>query len=1047
MSIPLSIYYLLERSYKKECCKKENNSSKAFWIKELDKNEISNICNKYNINEEELFNGTYVATPGAEEKITKLLNEWEIINIDNVELPDEYNSKNEMLFEPFYTPLVKMGIAKLREIYGNMKKEVEIGFIESLFSKLVACSIRTLILEMQICKKANELKGNSPEEEYQYFNKILAKKEYRESIFKEYPLLLRIILEAIENCVNNYRNFLLRIENDHSLIVNQLCRGKEFVSIEKIDSQISDTHHGGVSVFKVQLDNGYQILYKPHQVFNEIKYLQIYEWCASKCGVSPYIYKIINQDNYGWVEFVKYERCNSNKEVENYFYRFGIQTFIVYLLGAGDIHYENLIAHGEHPVIVDCETMLENKYISDEDNAYGLVSEYINSSVLHSGLLPYFTWRNKEFGVDFSALNGIEEQKVPILMPMIANERTSNMEMIYDYPKVSGKQNVVALSSTKINPSDYSSFVINGFADIYNYVQNHKVETKDFLSNLSLEKIISRQLMQNTQRYALLISASYHPSALKNGRERELLLSKALESVGLNNEKERFVADSEICEMLDNDVPYFYTKPSSKDLYSASGSIYRNYFKENALEELQVKINSLSDKDLMLEKEFIKASLMPTNQAQKKSSVRKQLYFKEGQNVHFECYVMEKCIRKIADDIEKLAFYNNQMNKVNWIAASRDGYDQNIHWRFFPIDYFLYDGISGLAVFYAAVQLLNIGNNRYEKLLNAVINSLFEYTDKYAEENIKNRWTEIGGFSGETSIIYTYMYLFKLLRKSEFLEYGCKHALLLEDRVREENNCDILCGNAGVIHVFCKLFEMTNNDKFIKIAQSAADQLLASVKVQTIGVGWSSEEFPHPLAGFAHGNAGIAYTLMEIWKITNRKEYLDLAVRAMDYENTLFDEDDSNWKDIRNVNGMQNDQQGIRPIAWCHGASGILLSRIEMLKICPQNMKERLYHDMEEAAKTVIRGGMFKDYCLCHGTLGNLLILSEYNKIVKNESLNNAIIETINNIAREIAEGEYVSQQNNSPFFNGFMLGKAGMGYAILKFLYPNLPNILSLEL
>lgn len=1047
MNIPSNIYYLLERNYKKGCYERENNSTEASWVKGLDKNEISNICKKYDINREELFNGTYVATSSAEEKIINLLNEWKNVSIENVELPEEYNSKNEMLFEPFYTPLVKMGISKLREISGNIKKEVEIGFIEFLFSKLVACSIRTLIFEMQICKKAKELKGNSPEEEYQYFNKILTKKDYRESIFKEYPVLLRIILEVIKNCIDNYRQFLLRIESDHSLIVDQLCEGKEFISIKKVDGQMSDTHHGGASVFKVTLDNGYQILYKPHQVFNEIKYLQLYEWCASKCNIFPYIYKIIDKDNYGWVEFVTYEGCDNKKEIENYFYRFGIQTFIVYLLGAGDIHYENLIVHGEHPVIVDCETMLENKYINDEDNAYSCVSSYINNSVLHSGLLPYFTWRNKEFGVDFSALNGINEQKVPILMPMITNEKTSNMKMIYDYPKVSGKQNVVTFCNKKINPTEYSTIIIAGFADIYNYVQNNKEEAKKFLSNLNLEKIISRQLMQNTQRYALLISTSYHPSALNNGRERELLLSKALESVGLDNEKQRFVADSEICEMLNNDVPYFYTKPNSKDLYSTSGNIYRNYFKDSSLEGLQEKINNLSDKDLMLQKEFIKASLMPTNQEQNKSPMHKQLSLNKSCDEHFNCHEMEKCISKIADDIEKVVFYNNQMDKASWIAASRDGYDQNIHWRFFPMDYFLYDGISGLAIFYSAIQVFDLENKRYNNLLKAIINSLFEYTDKFAEENIRNKWTEIGAFSGETSIVYTYLYLYKLCNKNEFLEYGSRHALLLENRLMKDNNYDILCGNAGAIHIFCKLYEMTNNEKFIKMAQSAADQLLTDAKVQAIGVGWSNEEFPCPLAGFAHGNAGIAYSLMELWKITNRQEYLDLAVRAIDYENSLFDKDDSNWKDIRSVNGMRNDEKGIRPIAWCHGAGGILLSRVEMLKICPQNMKERLHYDMERAAKTVIRGGMFKDYCLCHGTLGNLLILNEYNKIAKNEALNNTIIEMINNVSREIAEGEYISQQNNSPFFNGFMLGRAGMGYAVLKFLYPNLPNILSLEL
>ena len=48
--------------------------------------------------------------------------------------------------------------------------------------------------------------------------------------------------------------------------------------------------------------------------------------------------------------------CKNESEVEHYYFRMGIHLFLGYALGATDLHGENIIAHGEYPVIIDMET-------------------------------------------------------------------------------------------------------------------------------------------------------------------------------------------------------------------------------------------------------------------------------------------------------------------------------------------------------------------------------------------------------------------------------------------------------------------------------------------------------------------------------------------------------------------------------------------------------------------------------------------------------------------------------------------------------------------
>ena len=47
-------------------------------------------------------------------------------------------------------------------------------------------------------------------------------------------------------------------------------------------------------------------------------------------------------------------------EVERFYQRFGLLVALTYVLHTGDLHFENIIAVNEYPVLLDCETLLCN---------------------------------------------------------------------------------------------------------------------------------------------------------------------------------------------------------------------------------------------------------------------------------------------------------------------------------------------------------------------------------------------------------------------------------------------------------------------------------------------------------------------------------------------------------------------------------------------------------------------------------------------------------------------------------------------------------------
>ena len=99
--------------------------------------------------------------------------------------------------------------------------------------------------------------------------------------------------------------------------------------------------------------------------------------------------------------------------------------------------------------------------------------------------------------------------------------------------------------------------------------------------------------------------------------------------------------------------------------------------------------------------------------------------------------------------------------------------------------------------------------------------------------------------------------------------------------------------------------------------------------------GWSPALDRRPLAGFAHGAAGIAWALLELAAVTGEERFRVAARQAIDYERSLYSPEAENWPDLRQleISGADTEPDSDRFMtAWCHGAVGIGLARLRALQ-------------------------------------------------------------------------------------------------------------------
>ena len=91
------------------------------------------------------------------------------------------------------------------------------------------------------------------------------------------------------------------------------------------------------------------------------------------------IYQIeLLKDDTGIMEFVTHTENMTQEQAHSYFLKFGVLMCFIKLFGIGDIHYENIIATVQGPVIVDLECALNPIIIKTEsikDTCIGMIKD------------------------------------------------------------------------------------------------------------------------------------------------------------------------------------------------------------------------------------------------------------------------------------------------------------------------------------------------------------------------------------------------------------------------------------------------------------------------------------------------------------------------------------------------------------------------------------------------------------------------------------------------------------------------------------------------
>ena len=378
------------------------------------------------------------------------------------------------------------------------------------------------------------------------------------ALFDEYPVLARLLSQSVERWTRATTMFCRRFAEDFARLREAFgwTIDRPDGAVADVRPDLSDRHHGGQTVMDVSLRTGERIIYKPRTVRPEIAFYRLVA-SMNRRGSFPMlkVVQALDRTTHGWVEAIDGAACESGEEVERFYARMGRLLAILHTVAATDIHCENLIACGEHPVIVDLETLLSPRLTGKAGRV---------ASVLTTGLLP--VWQTAPDGrrFDMSALAADASQDPGVRFFAWQSINTDQMSFSEDARAEIATAHRVRLGDRLPTVADYLPALLQGFRDAYAQLLTSRSRLMSDTSLLAaLDGLELRILVRGSATYAGMHIHLLHPELLKDGLDRSIeleWLARPLSGTRTPRKARQFVYEAERGAMENLDIPHFTTR-------------------------------------------------------------------------------------------------------------------------------------------------------------------------------------------------------------------------------------------------------------------------------------------------------------------------------------------------------------------------------------------------------------------------------------------------------------------------------------------------------
>lgn len=830
---------------------------------------------------------------------------------------------------------------------------------------------------------------------------------------EEYALLARLLVTTIRQWVGVVEEFAARLAADRSAL--RECLGADDLGAVADVEAAGDRHDDGRAVLAVTFESGVRAAYKPRSLDVEVAFYDLLDWLADRTDL-PTVDRprVLVREEYGWLEWIEPDPCTDRAAVERYYRRGGVLLGVLYALRFTDGHLENLIAAGEHPVVVDLETLAHPEFPDGRlprDDAPPL-----RESVLRTGLLPVHDPDSDRadlsgFGADELPAEGERREFTAV--------NTDLMDLEYVEGDAETFENLPRVDGETVDADECFESLRGGLRAAHDALRANREALLSGEGPLSaFEDAEVRVIYRSTRTYGTILSSLTAPEYLRTGLKFGCKLEALARPQATGSVDAPWsVHDNEVAALERLDVPRFTMSTTGTTLRGPADPV-DGFAALSPRESVGQRLRGFDATDCREQCWYVDLAFGDPGGADHADGAgTRPIGDPAALSDADAARVARELFARVSD-----AAVDDGAPAWSIPTPRRDG-GVELRWA----DEGLYRGRLGVAVFAAAVATTAEGPVADDAATLAA-----DAAEGVRDSLATGDGPGAAGIAAGSGLVYGFTLLDDLLDGDYLADARRAAAPLTADRAAGDDRYGVMDGSAGALLALLALHERTGDGETLDRAVTCGEHLLADRS----GGRWPLGVDGRPLTGFAHGAAGVGYALARLAGATGEDRFREAALDAVAFEDDHYDPATGEWADLRAHGSGEMD-------GWCNGRTGIGLARLGTLAAVPA---DPVRQDVERALSGVPDDRIPRyDHACCGAVSWIALFLAAGRRLDEPRHERRA-----RRIAAGIVpgdDGEWALQSGTPRRPDPTLFrGLGGVGYSLLRIANPDLPSVLLFE-
>ncbi len=351
------------------------------------------------------------------------------------------------------------------------------------------------------------------------------------AVLRRYPVLARELVRRIGQWENTSLEMLTHLATDVAHLRRALAAGDEIGTLIAV-RPLSEPQRNGRRSCELRFDSGLRLVYQPRSMALDRTFQSLLRWVGGR-GFEPAFrpLAIVDRGDHGWRHFIEESPHVSRRERRFFHLRHGAHLALLDLLGGRGFRPAKLIAAGEHPTLIDFETLFHPPYNSPH-GARGPAEPRPRLDE-YGGVLT---------GAAADLREGFER-----LCRLLARHRDELLA-----PR--GPLAAFADAEVRVRVRPASSYA--------------KLLEESFAPRLLTDGLVRQ-------------------------RHFDRLWAETVERRSVERRSVERLIPAEDADLRRGDQPYFTSRPGSRDLWTSRGERYADFFAESALSGVQRRLERL----------------------------------------------------------------------------------------------------------------------------------------------------------------------------------------------------------------------------------------------------------------------------------------------------------------------------------------------------------------------------------------------------------------------------------------------------------------------